>query len=398
MENNGGRFIMKKGFLISIFVISFVLLAGAMAFAGEKPTLDIDWYGYFKLDGSYDQNLTSHGNFVMWVPQPAYDKNDDQFNMTANQTRLGFKATGNGYSDAIVNGQLEFDLYGASVAENKAMLMLRHAYFSVQTGQFTLLAGQTWDLISPLNPSTLNYSVLWSCGNTGYRRPQVTLSYTANPNDQTSITMSGGFFRTIGTDLTPTFTLSLGETNDESDDGTDAGIPSFQGRLDFKRNFAGKGFIRAGVSGLWGQLKSETTLGNSQTYESSAIVGHLMVSWPQGFGFSGEFFTGSNMGSYLGGIQQESTIDGVAAQGGWVSAWAKLSPSVKFGAGYGFDDAKDEDISSGRTKNSCFYGNVNYTLVENVSIGLEASQWQTDYVGGETAKSFRTQTSFVLNF
>lgn len=283
---------MKKGLLISVFVLSFLLIAGVFAFAGEKPSFDIDLYGYFKLDGSYDQNLTSHGNFVMWVAQPAYDKNDDQFNMTANQTRIGFKAKGNGYSNAIVNGQLEFDLYGAAAAENKAALVLRHAYFSVQSGQIKLLAGQTWDLISPLNPSTLNYSVLWGCGNIGYRRPQVTLSYIANPNDQTSITVSGGFFRTIGTDLTPTFTLSLGETADGPDDGTDAGIPSFQGQLDFKRSFGGKGFVRAGISGLWGQLKSETTLGNAEKYESSAFVGHLMVSWPQGYGFSGEYFTG----------------------------------------------------------------------------------------------------------
>ncbi len=389
---------MKKGFLISVFALSIVLFAGAFAFAGDKPSLDLDWYGYFKLDGAFDQNLTSHGNYVMWVEQPAYNKNDDQFNMTANQTSFGFKATGKGYQDTQVKGQLEFDLYGASVAENKAMLMLRHAYFSIQKGQFKLLAGQTYDLVSPLNPSTLNYSVLWGCGNIGYRRPQVSLWYTFNPNQKTDINVAGGFFRTIGSDLTPTFTLSLGETTDGPDDGTDAGIPSFQGYFDVKHSWASKGFFRAGVSGLWGQLKSETNFGNSEKYESWAVVGHWMVSWPQGYGFSGEYFTGSNIGDYLGGILQGSTIEGVSSQGGWISAWAEISPAVKFGIGYGFDDPKDEDIASGRSKNSCFYGNVNYTIVTNVSIGLEVSQWETDYLAAESAKCFRTQTSFLLKF
>lgn len=389
---------MKKGFLISVLTLGIVLIAGTLVFAGDKPSFDVDWYGYFKLDGAYDQNLTSHGNYVMWVEQPAYNKNDDQFNMTANQTRFGLNATGHGYSNATVKGQLEFDLYGATVAENRAMLLLRHAYFSVQKNHFKIVAGQTWDLISPLNPSTLNYGELWGSGNTGYLRPQVSLWYTFNPNQYTDVTFAGGFFRTIGSDVTPTFALALGETTDGPDDGTDAGIPSFQGYFDFKREWAGKGFFRAGVSGLWGQLKSETNFGNSEKYQSWAVVGHWMASWSDGYGFSGEYFTGSNMGGYFGGVLQESTINGVAAQGGWVSAWAKLSHNVKFGVGYGFDDPKDEDISSGRSKNSSFYGNIDYTIVANASIALEVSQWETDYLGAESAKSLRTQTSFVLKF
>ena len=138
---------MRKGFLILVIALGLMLFGGTLVSAGDKPTLDIDWYGYFKLDGSYDQNLTSHGNFVMWVPQPAYDKDDDQFNMTANQTRLGFKANGNGYGDAAVKGQLELDLYGASAAENKAALVLRARLRVIHLTSPRLRCLQLWIIV-----------------------------------------------------------------------------------------------------------------------------------------------------------------------------------------------------------------------------------------------------------
>ena len=51
--------------------------------------------------------------------------------------------------------------------------LLRHAYAEVKDDDFRLLAGQTWDVISPLFPSMLMYSVGWDAGDIGYRRAQV---------------------------------------------------------------------------------------------------------------------------------------------------------------------------------------------------------------------------------
>ena len=56
--------------------------------------------------------------------------------------------------------------------ENKPTIMLRHAYVEVKDDDFRFLAGQTWDVISPLNPNMLMYSVGWDGGNIGYRRAQ----------------------------------------------------------------------------------------------------------------------------------------------------------------------------------------------------------------------------------
>jgi len=384
-----------------LFAFCFVLMVLNVTAFAEKPKFDLDWYGYIKLDASYDDNRTSHGNFAMWAQN---SKDDDQFNMTANQTRFGLKAFGKDYYDVDVTAQLEFDLYGsvsgATVAENKAMLQLRHAYFSVKYENFKLVAGQTWDIISPLNPSTINYSVVWGIGNIGYRRPQVSFWYTAPAGDETSVTFGAGMFRTIGSDLVPTFTLSAGEMADGQDDGTDAAIPSMQGIVDFKHTFESGAAMRMGVSGLWGKLKAETTMGSYEEYESYCVNGHLSVAPTKQFGIKGEVYTGQNLGSYMGGILNSNTVEGIETFGGWGSAWFKPAPKFTFNVGGGVDNPQDEDLSSSsRSYNRVIFGNVNYDIVEQFTIGLEVSQIQTKYVdASDDAESLRAQTSFKLNF
>jgi hypothetical protein len=399
---------MRRTLRLLPLVIGLLICFSLIAQANDKPSFEIKPYGYFKLDGSYDQNLTSHGNFVMWVaqPDPAREGDDEQFNMTANETRLGLWLNSENYNPAQIGARVEFDLYGGfentTVADNQAVLMLRHAYFTVESGQWKLLAGQSWDLISPLNAPTLNYSALWGCGNIGYLRPQVSLWYNPVQNDETRMTMAGGFFRNFGPDLTPSFTLALGEDADGYDDGIDAGIPSFQGLLDFNHTWYSGTSLRIGVSGLWGQLKAETNVGNYENYESWGVIGHLAFNFGESFGILGEGYTGLNLGSYFGGILQNSTIEGVNSFGGWGSLWFKATPKFKFTAGYGYDDPKDEDIYSGRSWNNCIFGNIQYNLVGNVNWGIEVSRWETEYKdpGGTYEKydNLRVQSSFVFNY
>ncbi|UCC43508.1 MAG: hypothetical protein JSU65_10235 [Candidatus Zixiibacteriota bacterium] len=379
-------------------LISIVLVAAFGALAGDKPTFEFDWYGYVKLDASYDQNLTSNGNYIMWVQPQLGTEDDAQFNMTHRQTRFGVVSEGKGYREAVVNGKLEFDFYGGGTAENDAALLLRHAYLTVQSGQTQLLAGQTDDLISPLQPTTLNYGALWNTGNIGYRRPQIRLSYRVSSNDQTDVTFSGGFFRTIGNDLTPTLSLAT-EVADGSDDGTDAAVPSFQGLVDVNHKLASGTSVRFGVSGLYGRMKAEGTLGTEETYKSNAIVGHVAVDLPTGAGFSGEIQKGANLASYLGGIDNNSTFDGVTTTGAWASFWMTPNPKMKVTAGFGLDNPDDDDIADGnRSKNRSIFGNIQVTPIPLFTMGLELSQWKTHYKNSGAAKSFRAQTSFVLNF
>ncbi len=387
---------MKKVVVAAALMALVLVFAANLASAGEKPSFEFDWYGYFKLDGAYDQTKTSHGNFAMWV-NPGED--NSQYNMTANQTRFGFNVNGQGYEKAKVGGKLEVDLYGASSAENKPALVIRHAYLTLQSGNTKLLAGQGWDLVSPLNPSTLNYTVLWGCGNYQYRRPQISLFQTIPAGKQTNINLAGGFFRNMGSDVITLSLATAGENADGDDDGTDAGIPSFQGRFEIDHKFNSGAKLRIGASGLYGQLKSETDAGNSENYTSWMAVGHLMFSLPSDIGISGEYHIGENTANYFGGILNSNTVEGINSAGVWASAWIKPSPKVKFTAGYGFDNVKEEDIGDGsRQNNQCLFGNVVYSIVANASVGVEVSQWQTEYKNDDTYSSLRAQTAVILSF
>jgi hypothetical protein len=101
----------------------------------------------------------------------------------------------------------------------------------------------------------------------------------------------------------------------------------------------------------------------------------------------------------MGGIANESTIQGVHAQGGWAYGWVIPHDKVKLSAGFGVDDPDNDDLSTGdRARNQSFFGNVQVTPIPLFTVGLELSHWETDYIDGESAKNFRAQTAFRLNF
>lgn len=389
----------KKYYVLFIALFTFVTILSCNVNA-EENSIKFNWYGFVNLNAAYDQNPTSHGDFSMWVNPQSLEDDDPQFNMTHRATRFGMNLLKEATEQTNVKAVIEFDMYGNGGTDNKATLLLRHAYFTVNSGRVQLLAGQSWDLIAPLNPPVLNYPVMWGAGNIQYRRPQVSLYYDLVSTDETRVSFANGVFRTIGNDLTPTFSLALGETADGTDDGTDAAIPSYQSRLEVYHNFASGASLRLGASGLYGTLKSETNLGNSEDYTSYVVSGHFQLTFSSGSGLAGEYFSGSNLGSYFGGILNNSSIDGVESNGGWGSVWVKPSPKVKFVAGYSFDDVKDEDISIGnRSKNQVIFGNIQYSIVPSVTLGLEVSQWETEYQGAaDPAQALRVESMFKMNF
>ena len=348
----------------------------------KSPSYAFGFSGYFKGDAAYDANRTYPGNFAIWVPYGG-SKDDDAMHITAREMRLGldFSWCENGYC---TKAKLEYDFYGLgaepsglNAMENKATSMMRHAFLEVTKGRWSILAGQTSDVISPLVPRTVNYTVCWAQGNIGYRRPQIRVSTWADLGGNAKLKAAVAATRTIGSDL----------DGDKIDDGMDAPLPTVQGRLGLDMKFGESGSAAVGVSGHYGIEKWGVE--DSTETESWSFNTDLMFVVNTRVSVSGEFFVGQNLGTYFGGILQSVNpmMNEIFSMGGWGMVSVIPVDRLTVNAGYAFDDPDDEDFElpediaeTFSDKNSVIFGNLMYALTSTVTAMLEVSYLKTEYL------------------
>jgi hypothetical protein len=360
--------------------------------------LDIQLYGYLKLDAAYDTSRINNGNYAKWVEREDNNDDDDQFNMTVNQSRFGMRI--NGQDDGAMNtsGRVEVDFYGGGPAENRAHLMMRHAYIKLDWPEcrFNIIAGQTSDVISPLLPSTVNYSVNWWTGNIGYRRPQIRLTKEYGLGSETDLKLEGALVRTIGRDDAIAGTES----------GEDSGQPSVQGRVSLSLPLVGSERTTVGVSGHLGEEEYDIAADGQNTDFTTWSL-NLDVTQPinKWLSIKGELFTGENLDAYLGGIGQGVTLTGanqydeIGSTGGWIAAGLGPWNNMRFNVGGGLDDVENGDINTGaRSLNRSIFGNMFYAINNNTEWALELSHWKTEYDGPGDGNSLRVQTALIYKF
>ncbi|HUS57375.1 MAG TPA: hypothetical protein VM141_01880, partial [Planctomycetota bacterium] len=379
---------------------------------GKSPVLSsfkANIYGFIKLDGSYSTGRIYPGNYAMYVLSEGTRKNDDQFNLTANETRLGLDIAGPQTDGMITSGKIEFDFYGGG-AENKSNPMLRQAYAKLDwpESSFSVLAGQTWDIISPLAPNSLNYLVLGCAGNAGYRRPQVQLTKKVDMQD-CLLTLQGGIARTIG--RTSGF--------DPGDSGEDAGFPTVEGRTALSFPLLTNQPTTIGVSGHYGEEEYDIDAGNRHVmFRSwSANVDVVMPLVPKMLSVRGEAFTGDNLNAFVAGINQGvNTTAGssreITTHGGWFAfsftpparapegAPAPESP-WEFNVGAGVDNPSDTDLTgmaNAATRNQAVFVNSIYKINKATTVGLEVSKWKTDYNDRASGDAFRFESALKYSF
>ncbi|MBN1972270.1 MAG: hypothetical protein JW787_01425 [Sedimentisphaerales bacterium] len=359
--------------------------------------LDIQFYGYVKFDASYDTSLTTAGNYAVYVDSEATNPDDDGFNMTANQTRLGFKINGPEKDGIKSSGLLEFDFYGNYASENKAKIQMRHAYLKLNWANGSeILAGQTSDVMSPLCPSTLNYTVLWDVGNIGYRRPQIRYTKTWTGEDKNFVKFEAALARSIGTDK-GTSAAPYAET------GMDAGYPTAQSRLSMSFPLLGYKPTTLGFSGHIGREEYDTQNdGSNKKFESWSANIDLTQPINKWLTIQGEYFRGETLGTYFGGIGQSvntASLNEIGAQGGWIAASVGPWDKWNFNIGAGVDDVERDDVASGsKIQNATVFGNFVYAINSNTQIGFELSQWETAYKNLDDSDSTRAQLSLTYKF
>jgi hypothetical protein len=372
----------------------------------ETPALQtkygVELYGYIKLDGAYDSARVDSGNYARWVLPEEDHEHDKQWSETARETRLGLLFHGPDQPNLKTSGRLEIDFYGGG-DENKNTPMLRHAYLQLDwpDNDFSILAGQTSDVISPLYPTTLNYTVAWWAGNIGYRRPQFRLTKGYNLGQDYRLLLQAAASRTIGRN----------NLLDESENtGVESGFPTLQGRVALTFPFLTSQKATVGISGHWGQEEFDLhNTGHEKDVDSWSANLDVTLPLREWLILKGEFYTGSDLDNYLGGIAQGVTgnaagapvneIEGIDDTGGWVALSFGPFGRWRYNLGASIDDPDNGDLASGsRSRNSAIWVNAIFDVNAAVQAGIEISRWETDYIDLDDGDAYRIETSLIYRF
>ena len=377
-----------------------IILASAIAaFSAEpisvttKSGVTTTLYGFASLNAAYEDSKSNNGNFANFVAaSDITNENDGGWHLTPNLTRIGVNlSSGDDTTYFKANGKVEVDFYGGGSANNPNP-RLRHGYGEISFGKtgFSILGGQTWDVISPLVTPTLNAGVLNNSGDAGLRRAQLRLTEKF-PVAGGSLDIAAAVVRTIGENQ-PYNTTSASET------GTDADIPTFQGRIGIAVPLWVKDKkFGLGVSGHYG--KEEIDLddtGDTKDIPTWSANVDLNLPITGTIAVLGEGFIGENLDTYAAGIGRGFTanandpesIKSIKAYGGWFALQAKLIQKLAVNAGAGLDKLDRDDIETvgGREQNISVFANATYNLTDAFSLGFEYLHIQTDYLTAGTQK------------
>jgi hypothetical protein len=286
--------------------------------------------------------------------------------------------------------------------------LLRHAYVEVKNQDFRLLFGQTWDVISPLNPGVLFYSVGWDGGNIGYRRTQLRGERYLPISDTFRLIAQGSLDTIAPSDTTGTAATYT---------AVSSGWPILEGRLAANVGRIGDGCLpwEFGVSSHIGEMIYDfrRTAFNIPADETGvaektwSLNVDMRVPITPHFGVQGELFTGENLGPFLGCAGQ--SVDVVAfgatlptggtirSRGGWFDVWYDWTPRCHSHTGYSIDDPFDEDVTSGRIYNAFYFANVSYDLTAKFMVGLEYLNWKTIW-DGPSVTAVSNNFNFVVKY
>jgi len=347
-------------------------------------------YGRINLDMSYDTDKIDTGNFARWVETPdEVEKGDDQFNVSANASRLGVAVEGPGSESIESDALVEIDFYGGG-GENTPKPRLRQAYAAVHWlgPEISVLFGQTWDVIHPLLPDQLNFVAGWWSGNIGFRRPQLRGSKAFALGGSRRLMLDLAIARTIGD---PIFTQDV---------GADAGIPTLQMHLGYEfLGLAGQA-TSIGLSGHAGEQECDSLAKDFLTWSAGT---DLSIPLSRELRLEGEAWTGQAVCTYLGGIGQGINTNlrrAIRATGGWAALKYDLSSKWRFNLGGGVDDPWDRDLSPGmRSRNFSVFTNAKrYFFKRAFSVGLELMYMHTDFIERATGTAFRVQGQGRFDF
>jgi len=403
----------KKGVKIAgkVLVFEIVAIFVMLVFAAQeaRPEVEIKPYGFLRLDLIYNDSKTNNSQTTMWVSSEDGVKvavDDEEFVLHPRLTRLGLHVKGGKVDRSDISGNLEIDFITTpNFSESRQAIRLRHAFLKVLRGEFYLLAGQTWDIISPIFPSVNQDTLMWNAGNTGDRRPQLRAGYE-HPLGPGKLSIMGGLGLTGAID-------SKDKDLDKNGvrDGEDSGLPNLQARIGYTR----PGFVPREnmVVGIWGHLAKEeigevsARIAGENSFTSNSIGGDIILPIislsPVGsLTMRGEVWSGKNLSDFRGGIGQGVNIntgEEIKSSGGWLEFLIKVNTELQVEVGYTVDNPEDENLGIGdKAENTTWYIGGNFKPGGGLLLGIEYINWKTGYKDAPEGTDNRVNLIAQYNF
>ena len=369
------------------------------ALAWRKGEYTVTPYGFVSASGIFETERSYPGDIILWV-LPADLQGESASYFDAKSSRLGLDVTGPSFRDMKMNARFEFDFQGQYVYRNKPGVLFRQAYVQAADDDQRILFGQTWDVISPLYPGTLNYVPGSAYGSLGYRRAQLQYSRFLHFSDTFMVTVQGS--------------ANVGVINDFVSDPfiypQTSGWPELQGRVAFtlgEYRCPDAMPIIFGISGHIGEEQFDVLEGDGlgplddvgrQTWSFNL---DLTMPINERLKLTGELFMGSNLASYMGGILQgidRTRFNAVRSRGGWIDLEWHWSEPIYSHVGYSYDDPINSDLTSGRIYNGAYYVNFLHDFSPLCTLGFEVSGWRTHWIDHEPGDSVRFELQLKYRF
>ncbi len=303
---------------------------------------------------------------------------------TLQNSRLGlyFEPYDFGGKPFTIDARFEIDFFDATAASHAlAQPRIRRAYTSIGNDTWRFLAGQEWELFSPLNTPTLNVgSNLWHQGNLGFRRPQLRVTYNQK-------------YDVSGLE----FGASVNSSSNSllfNDNGNTTVIPVFEGRLGYWRNFdAGK--FEGYLSALYGQHRNAVAgAADVDNWGVAASVSAPLIK--KYLTLMGEGHYGNSLGSQLS-IAANTTKQ--RTYGHWAAVQSLWYSWFETNVGHGMDMLKDSEVAAGGIEsNSVFFGNLKFKPVKQFVLGLEYNYLTTEYSGTGESEAHMLMSNVMYNF
>ncbi|MBI3949540.1 MAG: hypothetical protein HY314_03690 [Acidobacteria bacterium] len=365
--------------------------------AGESR---LRFYGFLRLDLIADDSRPDNSQIPFFVRSEdslvgLRDQSD--FTLHPRLTRIGIDYFGpniSGLGDAELSGKFEVDFQNGG-RESRPIIRIRHAYLKSSWGALSLLAGQTWDIISPLYPTVNNDTLMWNAGNLGDRRGQIRLSYEPKVGAGT-VSLVGGIGLTGAID-------ALDLDNDGVRDGENSAKPNLQARVGVSHPLWNKQTkVSLGVSGHYGWMETVSRLAGRDDFRSQSLSVDYNLALHDRLAIQGEGWFGRNLSDFRGGVGQAiNTALGteIRSRGGWAELAFKLNRYYSIYPGYTIDDPTDRDIpNQGRVKNRAWYVVNRFRPGGPFLVGIDYLRWTTDYKGLERGTDNRVNLYLQYSF